>query len=164
MKATLSPNRSPTVKRKSSSRRTRAGSHLPPPTQEAHDAALHAIRNYLKGHNAYDAFPVSFRLIVLDTKLNVKKALQCLLLNGEMWFFWSRIDRAHRVLYAGVVSAPLLHSEKSKFAGMLTVLDIIHLIQYYYHTATYDSAVADVEHFKLESLRGALRYPRNSVY
>jgi 5'-AMP-activated protein kinase regulatory gamma subunit len=81
--ATLSPNRSPTVKRKSSSRRDRAGSHLPPPTQEAHDAGLHAIRNYLKAHNSYDAFPVSFRLIVLDTKLNVKKALQCLLLNGK---------------------------------------------------------------------------------
>jgi CBS domain-containing protein len=95
---------------------------------------LHAIRNFLKGRTTYDAFPVSFRLIVLDTELNVKKALQCLLLNG-------------------VVSAPLWNSEKSKFAGMLTVLDIIHLIQHYYHTASYDSAAADVEHFKLESLR-----------
>jgi 5'-AMP-activated protein kinase regulatory gamma subunit len=37
---------------------------------------------------------------------------------------------------------------------MLTVLDIIHLIQHYYHTASYDSAASDVEHFKLESLRG----------
>ena len=61
--------------------------------------------------------------------------------------------------HSGVVSAPLWNSEKSKFAGMLTVLDIIHLIQYYYRTATYDSAVADVEHFKLESLRGALYLP-----
>lgn len=57
--------------------------------------------------------------------------------------------------YKGVVSAPLWNSEKSKFAGMLTVLDIIHLIQYYYHTASYDSAASDVEHFKLESLKGA---------
>ncbi|KAF7970608.1 hypothetical protein HWV62_23633 [Athelia sp. TMB] len=135
MNSTLSPNRSPTVKRRPSSRRNRAGSHLPPhQTQETHDAALHEIRRFLKGRTSYDAFPVSFRLIALDTKLNVKKALQCLLLNG-------------------VVSAPLWNSEKSKFAGMLTVLDIIHLIQYYYHTASYDSAAADVEHFKLESLR-----------
>lgn len=89
MNSTLSPNRSPTVKRKSSSRRNRAGSHAPPPTQEQHDAALHAIRSFLKAHNSYDAFPVSFRLIVLDTKLNVKKALQCLLLNGEQRSFWS---------------------------------------------------------------------------
>jgi hypothetical protein len=55
----------------------------------------------------------------------------------------------------GVVSAPLWNSETSKFAGMLTVLDIIHLIQYYYHNASYDSAASDVEYFKLESLRGA---------
>lgn len=44
--------------------------------------------------------------------------------------------------------------ETSKFAGMLTVLDIIHLIQYHYRTASYDDAAADVETFKLELLRG----------
>ncbi|KIL70774.1 hypothetical protein M378DRAFT_66448 [Amanita muscaria Koide BX008] len=126
--ATLSPQR-PNTKKKPSIRR-RAISHVPPyPSQESHDAALHAIRSFLKVHTAYDAFPVSFRLIVLDTKLNVKKALQC------------------------VVSAPLWNSEKSSFAGMLTVLDIIHLIQYYYRTATYATAAADVEKFRLESLR-----------
>jgi 5'-AMP-activated protein kinase, regulatory gamma subunit len=54
----------------------------------------------------------------------------------------------------GVVSAPLWNSGQERFAGMLTVLDIIHLIQYYYHTATYDTAAADVETFRLESLRG----------
>jgi 5'-AMP-activated protein kinase, regulatory gamma subunit len=37
---------------------------------------------------------------------------------------------------------------------MLTVSDLIHLIQYYYHTQTYEGAAADVEHFRLESLRG----------
>ncbi|KAG6850499.1 hypothetical protein H0H93_012500 [Arthromyces matolae] len=133
--ATLSPTNSPRVPRRRVSTRRRAGSHLPPyPSQESHDAALHAIRFFLKAHTVYDAFPVSFRLIVLDTKLNVKKALQCLLLNG-------------------VVSAPLWNSEKSKFAGMLTVLDIIHLIQYYYHTANYDTASADVETLRLEALR-----------
>jgi len=125
----LSPTTSPKQFRRRGSTRRRAGSHL-----ETHDTALHAIRSFLRGHTAYEAFPVSFRLIVLDTKLNVKKALQCLLLNG-------------------VVSAPLWNSEKSKFAGMLTVLDIIHLIQYYYHTASFDSAATDVETFRLESLR-----------
>ncbi|KAF4623425.1 hypothetical protein D9613_001859 [Agrocybe pediades] len=120
-------------KRKPSTRK-RAGSHAPLP-QDPHEAALYSIRSFLKAHTAYDAFPVSFRLIVLDTKLNVKKALQCLLLNG-------------------VVSAPLWNSERSMFAGMLTVLDIIHLIQYYYHTSSYDYAATDVETFRLESLRG----------
>ena len=80
MNATLSPR---TPKRRPSTRRARAPSHLPPIlSQESHDAALYAIRIFLKGRTCYDAFPVSFRLIVLDTKLNVKKALQCLLLNG----------------------------------------------------------------------------------
>ncbi|KJA29182.1 hypothetical protein HYPSUDRAFT_128046 [Hypholoma sublateritium FD-334 SS-4] len=135
--ATLSPTQSPKPRRKPSTRR-RAPSQLAPyPNQQiadAHNAAIVGIRNFLKNHTAYDALPVSFRLIVLDTKLNVKKALQCLLLNS-------------------VVSAPLWNSETSKFAGMLTVLDIIHLIQYYYRTASYDDAAADVETFKLESLR-----------
>lgn len=54
----------------------------------------------------------------------------------------------------GVVSAPLWNSEKSKFAGMLTVLDIIHLIQYYYDNLNYEAAAADVETFRLELLRG----------
>ncbi|KAF9056223.1 hypothetical protein BJ165DRAFT_1431847 [Panaeolus papilionaceus] len=131
----MSTTLSPKPKRKPSQRRPRAGSFAPLyPSQEAHDSALNSIRAFLKSHTAYDAFPVSFRLIVLDTKLNVKKALQCLLLNG-------------------VVSAPLWNSDKSKFAGMLTVLDIIHLIQYYYRTASYDYAAADVETFRLESLR-----------
>ncbi|KAH0838349.1 hypothetical protein J3R83DRAFT_6628 [Lanmaoa asiatica] len=136
MNATLSPAQSQrTPKRRPSTRRQRAVSHLPPfQSQESHDAALYVIRNFLKGRTCYDAFPVSFRLIVLDTKLNVKKALQCLLLNG-------------------VVSAPLWNSEKSKFAGMLTVLDIIHLIQYYYDNLNYEAAAADVETFRLELLR-----------
>ncbi|KAI0669956.1 CBS-domain-containing protein [Trametes maxima] len=133
MNNNLSPSNSPKVRRKGSVRR-RAASHLPPFTQGSHDAALYAIRHYLKGRTSYDTFPVSFRLIVLDSKLEVKKALQCLLLNG-------------------VVSAPLWNSEKSCFAGMLTVSDIIHLIQYYYKCSSYDAAAADVETFRLESLR-----------
>lgn len=163
MNATLSPHRSPTVRRKGSMRRR--GSHLPPTTKETHDAALHAIRHFLKGRTTYDAFPVSFRLIVLDTKLNVKKALQCLLLNGEFMFLLRMVRSASSLSrVTGVVSAPLWNSEHSKFAGMLTVLDIIHLIQHYYHTASYDSAAADVEHFKLESLRGTSYHPLSSMW
>lgn len=125
---------SPTLVRRKTSSRRRAGSHLPPP-QETHEIALSAIRYFLRSRTCYDAFPISFRIIVLDTKLNVKKALQCLLLNT-------------------VVSAPLWNSEKSEFAGMLTVLDLIHLIQYYYRTATYEAAATDVETLRLEALRG----------
>ncbi|KAI0735226.1 CBS-domain-containing protein [Earliella scabrosa] len=139
MSNTLTPNNSPRVRRRGSTRRPRAASHLPPHVSlEAHNAALDAIRNYLKGRTSYDTFPVSFRLIVLDSKLEVKKALQCLLLNG-------------------VVSAPLWNSEKSRFAGMFTVSDIIHLIQYYYKCSSYDAAAADLETFRLESLRGVCK-------
>ena len=74
---TLSPT-SPKVKRKYSARRQRVISL----TQETHDAALYSIRAFLRSRTSYDAFPVSFRLIVLDSQLEVKKALQCLLLNG----------------------------------------------------------------------------------
>lgn len=69
------------VRRKPSGRR-RAGSQALYPAHELHEAGISAIRNFLRCHTCYDAFPVSFRLIVLDTKLTVKKALQCLLLNG----------------------------------------------------------------------------------
>lgn len=42
---------------------------------------------------------------------------------------------------------------KAGFAGMLTVNDIIHLIQYYYQHSNYDNAAQDVERFRLEMLR-----------
>ncbi|KAJ3860578.1 hypothetical protein EV359DRAFT_75103 [Lentinula novae-zelandiae] len=120
---------SPSIRRAST--RRRAGSNLPP-LLDSHHGALQAIRTFLKGRICYDAFPISFRLIVLDTKLSVKRALQCLLMNS-------------------VVSAPLWNSDKSEFAGMLTVLDIIHLIQYYWRTTA-----------RLDLLMGFLRY-RSSV-
>ena len=82
MSSTLSPVSSPKVRRRGSTRRPRAYSHLPPYSLESHESALAAIRAYLKGRTCYDTFPVSFRLIVLDSKLEVKKALQCLLVNG----------------------------------------------------------------------------------
>ncbi|THH28877.1 hypothetical protein EUX98_g5300 [Antrodiella citrinella] len=137
MSSSLTPSNSPKVKRKGSVRRPRAGSHLPPFSPESHEAALYAIRHTLRGRTSYDTFPVSFRMIVLDSKLEVRKALQCLLNNG-------------------VVSAPLWNSEKSCFVGMFTVSDIIHLIQFYYYKATstsYDTVASDVEFFRLESLR-----------
>lgn len=121
-----------------------------------HLHALHAIRHFLRTHSSYDVLPVSFRLVVLDTKLTIKSALDVM-------------------FQAGVVSAPLWRSTLSDdeqterpgneeyqsradgrpgFSGMITVNDIIHLIQYYYHTASnYDTASIDVETLRLERLR-----------
>lgn len=53
--------------------------HEPAPEPVSHEAGLAQIRSFLRGRSSYDVFPVSFRLIVLDTKLMVKKAL------GVMW-------------------------------------------------------------------------------
>jgi len=40
------------------------------------------IREGIKTRTSYDALPVSFRLILLDTNLLVKKALNCLIQNS----------------------------------------------------------------------------------
>jgi hypothetical protein len=42
---------------------------------------------------------------------------------------------------------------------MFTVQDVIHLIQYYYHTSSWEGAAADVEQFRLQSLRGEIGPP-----
>jgi len=39
---------------------------------------------------------------------------------------------------------------------MFTVQDVIHLIQYYYHTSSWEGAAADVEQIRLQSIRGTL--------
>lgn len=107
----------------------------PTPTRHlSHDEAIEALRAFLKDRSSYDVFPVSFRLIVLDSQLKVKKALDVMLLYG-------------------VVSAPLWNTETAKFAGMFTVQDVIHLIQYYYHTSSWEGAATDVEGFRLNRIR-----------
>ncbi|AMD21290.1 HER011Wp [Eremothecium sinecaudum] len=75
--------------------------------------AIKSIRLFLKSKTSYDVLPVSYRLIVLDTSLLVKKSLNILLQNN-------------------IVSAPLWDSTTSKFAGLLTSLDFINVIQYYF--------------------------------
>src|ERR1700731_83285 len=77
MNQSFSPTSARVRRKPSPANRRRAASYV-----DGHDAALNAIRSFLKGRTCYDAFPVSFRLIVLDTQLNVKKALQSLLYNG----------------------------------------------------------------------------------
>lgn len=112
---------------------------MAPPRPLTHDEALEALRAFLKERSSYDVFPVSFRLIVLDTQLKVKKALDVMLLYG-------------------VVSAPLWNTSSAQFAGMFTVQDVIHLIQYYYHTSSWEGATADVEQFRLQSIRGPFSF------
>lgn len=139
----------PRVRRKPSQRRGRASSqvqYLP----HLHNTALVAIRAFLKSKTCYDVFPVSFRVTVLDTKLEVKKALQCLLNNGAL----HNLPRHDRQPSPGIVSAPLMNGDTYQFAGMLTVSDFVHLMAYYAKTSSYDDAAQNVETLRLEDLRG----------
>jgi 5'-AMP-activated protein kinase regulatory gamma subunit len=45
--------------------------------------SLRTIRAFLKARTSYDVLPLSYRLIVLDTALLVKKSLSILNQNGE---------------------------------------------------------------------------------
>lgn len=80
---------------------------------------------------SYDVLPVSFRLVILDTSLLVKRALNILLTNS-------------------IVSAPLWNSKNSTFAGLLTSADFINVIQYYFQ---FPQDLAAIDTFKLSSLR-----------
>ncbi|KAA8892600.1 hypothetical protein FN846DRAFT_915152 [Sphaerosporella brunnea] len=92
---------------------------------------LNAIREFLKIRTSYDVLPVSFRLIVLDTGLLVKKSLLILVQNG-------------------IVSAPLWNSKTSAFAGLLTSTDYINVIQYYWQNP---DKLSQIDGFRLDSLR-----------
>ncbi|KAF2238764.1 CBS-domain-containing protein [Viridothelium virens] len=94
-------------------------------------ASQHAIRRFLKVRTSYDVLPLSFRLIVFDTALLVKKSLNILIHNG-------------------IVSAPLWDSKTSTFAGLLTTSDYMNVIQYYWQNP---DALAAVDQFRLSSLR-----------
>jgi hypothetical protein len=50
----------------------------------SHDQALDVIRTFLNSQSSYDVFPVSFRLIVLDSMLVVKKAVAAMLQNSRL--------------------------------------------------------------------------------
>jgi hypothetical protein len=47
---------------------------------------LRAIRAFLRVRTSYDVLPLSFRLIVFDTALLVKKSLNILIQNGGLLF------------------------------------------------------------------------------
>ncbi|ORZ21518.1 hypothetical protein BCR42DRAFT_407691 [Absidia repens] len=104
------------------------------PTAEQVCDIQRVMCSFLKQHTAYDVLPVSYRLIVFDTRLLVKKALHALIQNG-------------------IVSAPLWDSSTQKFTGMLTVSDFINLIQYYYNHSSVEEALSDIEKCELAHLR-----------
>lgn len=129
-----------------------AGTPALNPTEVIIDAeqrkGVQAIRNFLKSKTSYDVLPVSFRLVVLDTSLLVKKSLTILLQNG-------------------IVSAPLWNSKTSRFAGLLTATDYINVIQYYFQNP---DKMDKIEDLTLNGLRevekaiGAVPIETISIY
>ncbi|ODV88766.1 hypothetical protein CANCADRAFT_128466 [Tortispora caseinolytica NRRL Y-17796] len=99
--------------------------------EKEQEAGRQAIRKFLQSKSSYDVLPVSFRLIVLDTSLSIKKSLAILLQNG-------------------IVSAPLWNSSTSQFAGLLTSADYINVIQYYYQ---FSEKLGHIEQYPLDGLR-----------
>jgi 5'-AMP-activated protein kinase regulatory gamma subunit len=103
----------------------------PSPLDKEQRQGLKAIREFLKVRTSYDVLPLSFRLIVLDTDLLIKKTLNILIQNA-------------------IVSAPLWDSQTSRFAGLLTSTDFINVIQYY---CQFPDEMSKLEQFRLSSLR-----------
>ncbi|KAK4168973.1 hypothetical protein QBC43DRAFT_83540 [Cladorrhinum sp. PSN259] len=92
---------------------------------------LRGIREFLKVRTSYDVLPLSFRLVVLDNDLLIKKSLNILIQNG-------------------IVSAPLWDTRNSTFGGLLTSTDYINVIQYY---CQYPDEIGNIDQFRLSSLR-----------
>lgn len=78
-------------------------------SQHEQKLALHAIRSFLQSKSSFDVLPVSYRVVVLDSALLVKRALGILLQNS-------------------IVSAPLWSSSNSKFVGLLTAKDFLYML------------------------------------
>ncbi|KAJ3482407.1 hypothetical protein NLG97_g7578 [Lecanicillium saksenae] len=101
------------------------------PLDREQQEGLEAIRDFLKVRTSYDVLPLSFRLIILDTDLLIKKSLNILIQNS-------------------IVSAPLWDSQTSRFAGLLTSTDYINVIQYHIQ---YPDEISKLDQFRLRSLR-----------
>uniref|UniRef100_A0A8C2WZQ8 Protein kinase, AMP-activated, gamma 3a non-catalytic subunit n=1 Tax=Cyclopterus lumpus TaxID=8103 RepID=A0A8C2WZQ8_CYCLU len=77
------------------------------------DAAVYM--NFMKSHSCYDAIPTSCKLVIFDTKLQVKRAFYALVANG-------------------LRAAPLWDSKLQRFVGMLTITDFINILHCYYRS------------------------------
>lgn len=110
--------------------RTMPEKHTTPLDKEQMQA-LRSIREFLKVRTSYDVLPLSYRLVVLDVDLLIKKCIGVLVQNG-------------------IVSAPLWDSKRSKFVGLLTSNDFLNVIQYY---CQFPDQLKEVDQFRLGSMR-----------
>lgn len=91
---------------------------------------------FFKFHQTYDLIPISAKLVVFDTRLQVKKA-----------FF--------ALVYNGVRAAPLWDSARQQFIGMLTITDFIRILQNFYNSP--NRKMEELEDHRLETWRTVLK-------
>ncbi|XP_016533620.1 5'-AMP-activated protein kinase subunit gamma-1 isoform X3 [Poecilia formosa] len=87
----------------------------------------------MKSHTCYDAIPISCKLVIFDTTLQVKKAFFALVANG-------------------LRAAPLWDSKLQRFVGMLTITDFINILHCYYKSPMVQ--MYGLESHKIETWRG----------
>ncbi|XP_039997607.1 5'-AMP-activated protein kinase subunit gamma-1 isoform X2 [Xiphias gladius] len=88
--------------------------------------------NFMKSHCCYDAIPISCKLVIFDTTLQVKKAFFALVTNG-------------------LRAAPLWDSKLQRFVGMLTITDFINILHCYYKSPMVQ--MYELENHKIETWR-----------
>uniref|UniRef100_A0A3Q1HBW8 CBS domain-containing protein n=1 Tax=Anabas testudineus TaxID=64144 RepID=A0A3Q1HBW8_ANATE len=98
--------------------------------------------NFMKSHRCYDAIPVSCKLVIFDTTLQVKKAFFALVANG-------------------LRAAPLWDSKSQRFVGMLTITDFINILHCYYKSPMVQ--MYELESHKIETWRDVYLQYSNRV-
>lgn len=88
---------------------------------------------FMQKHSCYEAIPTSCKLVIFDTKLQVKKAFFALVANG-------------------LRAAPLWDSSRQRFVGMLTITDFINILHCYYRSPLVQ--MYELETHKIETWRG----------
>ncbi|KAK2856835.1 hypothetical protein Q5P01_005570 [Channa striata] len=96
------------------------------------EADATAYMNFMKSHRCYDAIPISCKLVIFDTTLQVKKAFFALVANG-------------------LRAAPLWDSKLQRFVGMLTITDFINILHCYYKSPMVQ--MYELESHKIETWR-----------
>merc|ERR1719348_1137463 len=98
---------------------------------------------FFKYHHCYDLIPISAKLVVFDTRLQVKKAFYAL-------------------VYNGVRAAPLWDSVRQCFVGMLTITDFIRILQMNYKSPTLE--MEELEEHRLSTWREVLHDVKDLIY
>uniref|UniRef100_H3DAL1 Protein kinase, AMP-activated, gamma 3a non-catalytic subunit n=1 Tax=Tetraodon nigroviridis TaxID=99883 RepID=H3DAL1_TETNG len=98
------------------------------------EADASVYMNFMKSHCCYDAVPVSCKLVIFDTQLQVKKAFFALVANG-------------------LRAALLWDSKLQTFVGMLTITDFINILHCYYQSFPPKVQMYELESHKIETWR-----------